>query len=124
MSANDNVMLKVNGTSLPCPASFQWSLQDISASDAGRTQDGQMQKMLVTQKRKLVVEWSFKDWSEAATILQTVNASEYLSVEYPDMLSGTYETRTFYVGDRTVPVKLWWINRKLVEKVSFDFIER
>lgn len=124
MSAQDNVMLKVNNVALPCPASFQWSLQDISSSDAGRTQDGEMHKMMITQKRKLVVEWTFKDWTDAATILQAVNASEYLSVEYPDMMSGTYETRTFYVGDRTVPVKFWWTNRHLIEKVSFDFIER
>lgn len=124
MAAWDNVMLKVNGVSLPCPASFQWSLQDVSASDAGRTQDSTMYKMTVSQKRKLVVEWSFKDWTDASAILQAVNGSEYLSVEYPDMLSGEYETRTFYIGDRTVPVKFWWVNRHLVEKVSFDFIER
>lgn len=124
MTLESTVMLTVNGTELPCPSAFTWSLQDVSASDAGRTQDALMHKMLVAQKRKLVVEWAFKEWSEVSSILQTVNESEYLTVNYPDMMSGEYETRTFYIGDRTVPVKLWWTNKQLMERVSFDFIER
>ena len=50
---------------------------------------------------------------------------EYIHVRYPDMLSGTYETREYYVGDRTTPVKYWRVGAdKMIEKISFDFIER
>lgn len=117
------IMITVEGTKLPCPSAYEWSLQDVSAGESGRTDDALMHKNRVAQKRKLKVEWVGKDWQETSTILQSVQ-KEYLQVRYPDMLSGQYETRTFYVGDRTTPVKLWFTNRKLIEKISFDFIER
>lgn len=88
-----------------------------------RTDDALMHKNRVAQKRKLKLEWVGKDWETTTRIMQAVNP-EYISVRYPDMLSGTYETRTFYVGDRTAPVKFWWTDRKMIEKISFDFIER
>ena len=37
-------MLTVDGVALPDPASLEWSLQDVSDSEAGRTQDGKMHK--------------------------------------------------------------------------------
>ena len=49
--------LKVDGVALPCPSSFTWGLQDISASESGRTDDTTMHKNRVGQKRKLSVEW-------------------------------------------------------------------
>lgn len=88
-----------------------------------RTDDALMHKNRVAQKRKLKVEWVGKSWEETAEIMQAVN-KEYMSVKYPDMLTGKYETKTFYVGDRTAPVKFFWTNRKMIEKISFDFIER
>lgn len=82
-----------------------------------------MHKNRVAQKRKLQLAWVGLDWQQTAQIMQAVNP-EYITVTYPDMLSGQYEVRTFYVGDRTAPVKFWWTNRKMIEKISFDFIER
>ena len=117
------IMITVNGTKLPCPSAYEWSLQDVSAGESGRTDDALMHKNRVAQKRKLKVEWVGKNWEETATIIRAVN-NEYMSVKYPDMMSGTYESRTFYIGDRSAPVKFWFTNRKLIEKISFDFIER
>ena len=57
-----------------------------------------------------------------AKILQAFNP-EYISVTYPDAMSGTDETRQFYVGDRTAPYKCWWIGNQRMESVSFDIIE-
>lgn len=117
-------MLKVNGVLLPCPSSFEWGLQDVSASDSGRTQDAIMHKNRVAQKRTLSVSWNAPTWKDACTIIQAVNP-EYVQVEYPDPLSGNqHEVRTFYVGDRSVPFKYWWIGNQLMESISFDFIER
>ena len=117
------VMIKVDGVSLPCPSSYEWGLQDVSAGESGRTDDALMHKNRVAQKRKLQLEWVGKSWEETAQIMQAVNP-EYISVRYPDMMSGTYQTRTFYVGDRTAPVKFWWTGTKMIEKISLDFIER
>ena len=82
-----------------------------------------MHKNRKGQKRKIELSWNGLEWKETAFILRSFNP-EYINVTYPDMMSGKYETRTFYVGDRTAPVKWWIINNKRVEKVSFNIIER
>ena len=116
--------LKVDGVALPCPSSFTWGLQDISASESGRTDDTTMHKNRVGQKRKLSVGWNGPDWDTACKIIQAVNP-EYIQVTYPDLLSANkHETRTFYVGDRDSPFKCWWIGTERMEGISFDFIER
>lgn len=117
------IMLTVGGVEMPCPSSFSWGLQDISASESGRTDDTLMHKNRVGQKRKISLAWNGKDWETTSKILQAFDP-EYIEVKYPDMMSGTYETRTFYVGDRTAPVKWWWVGNQRMESISFDIIER
>lgn len=105
------------------PSSFKWSLQDVSAADSGRNVEGTMYKNMITQKRKLELEFPARQWTEVSSLLQAVN-SEYFTVRYPDMLSGTFETRTFYCGDREVPVYTWFDNQKVVSNITFNVIER
>ena len=108
---------------MPCPSSFSWGLQDVSASESGRTDDALMHKNRVAQKRKISLQWNGTTWQQTSLILKAFNP-EYVSVRYPDPMSGTYETRTFYVGDRTAPYKCWWVGNRRMESVSFDIIER
>lgn len=117
------IMITVDGVPVPCPSTYTFGLQDISAADSGRTDDTVMHKNRAGQKRTLSLQWNGKTWAETAQILQAFNP-EYISVRYPDMLSGQYETRTFYVGDRTAPVKWWYVGKQMVESISFNVIER
>ena len=117
------IMLKVDGKNIPCPSIFEWGLQDVSAPDSGRTEDTLMQKNRVGQKRTISLAWNGKNWTEISEILKAFNP-EYIEVTYPDMMSGQYETRTFYVGDRKSNVVMWTVGKKIMEKVSFDIIER
>ena len=115
-------MIWIGRRELPTPSTFDWGLIDVSASDSGRTQDAKMHKNRIAQKRQLKLSWSSTDTARTAQILQMVNP-EYISVTYPDAMSGTNETRTFYVGDRSAPIKIWTINNKRYETLSFDLIE-
>lgn len=116
-------MIQVGGVALPSPSKFEWSLQDVSIGDSGRDDTGYMYKGRVCQKRKIVLEWSGMGVEDTATILSAFNP-EYIEVRYFDPLEGAYAIRTFYVGDRTAPVKIWTINNKIYETISFDIIER
>ena len=119
-----DVFIKINGAAMPCPSSFTWGLQDISASESGRTDDTIMHKNRVGQKRKLEIGWNAPEWEKACKIVQAVNP-EYISVEYPDLLSGNkHEVRTFYVGDRSAPFKCWWVGNQRMEGLQFDLIEQ
>lgn len=117
------IMLKVDGVEMPCPSSFTWGLQDISASESGRTDDTIMHKNRVGQKRILSVAWNGPAFLDASKIAKAVNP-EYIEVTYPDLLIGDYTTKTFYVGDRTSPFECWLVGNKRMETLSFDLIER
>ena len=122
MGANNN-MLKVGSTKVKTPSTMEFSINDVSASDAGRTSDGKMHKNRVTRKRKMVLTWRGTTPAETKTLLD-IFSPEYVNVTYYDPLAGTTQTRTFYSGDQTMPVKRWSANNKLYEQVSFDLIER
>lgn len=116
-------MITVDGVAMPTPSAFTWGKSDISGADSGRTEDTLMHKNRVGEKRKLHLEWQNTDPTTTSRILQAFQP-EYISVRYPDALSGNYETRTFYVGDMSAPVRYWWFNHKRYQTVSFDVIER
>lgn len=117
------VFWKVDGATMPCPTSWQWGLQDVSLGESGRTDDALMHKNRVAQKRKIQVGYNIIDKSVATLVLNAINP-EYIDVYYYDLLAGAYETRTFYVGDRSAPFKYWWDGKNILESLSFDLIER
>lgn len=122
-------MLWVDGKAIsPDPSSMSWGLQDISASDAGRVQDAgnTMYKMRTSQKVKIDLEWTMPTSAQAAAILQAFNP-EYISVTYFDAMANAFQTKEFYVGDRSAPMK--WYNLggnkgTRFSTLSFNIIER
>lgn len=116
-----NPLRSVDGKLVKCPSSYQWKMQDISASDAGRTEDTKMDKKRIGQIRKIELEWQNVSITDAAAILQVFNP-EYIEVCYLDAMTGTYRTSEFYVGDRSTPL----YNAKLGvwNNVAFNIIER
>jgi len=112
-------------SAVPAPTGFQWGLQDISAADSGRTNDGAatMQKNRVTQKRKLQLSWTNPSAADTATILSAFNP-EYVYVRYLDAMANAYETRQFYVGDRSAPLRQVTVNGVTYTTLSFNIIER
>lgn len=116
-----NPITSVDGVAVPCPSKYQYDLQDISDSDAGRTEDTKMHKKRIGQCVKIELAWNYVTTAQLSTILQAFNP-EYISVRYLDGLNGAYRTSEFYVGDRTAP--MYNADRGLWENVSFNIIER
>lgn len=116
-------MILVDGSEIKDPSVFEWGLQDVSDSEAGRTEDITMHKNRIGQKRKIKLAWNNPTPEEAANILQLFNP-EYFMVTYPDALSGKTETREFYAGDRSSPMRAWTAKYKRYTQVTFDIIER
>lgn len=117
-----NPLASVGGlTNIPCPASYEYQLFDVSSDDAGRTEDALMHKQMIAQKVKLVMEWKYITLDEVAIILTAFNA-EYTSINYLDLLTNSFLEKTFYTGDRTAPVYNTTLG--LVESLKFDVIER
>lgn len=116
-------MLVVDGVPIKEPSEMTYGLQDVSSSDAGRTQDTIMHKNRVGQKVTLGLSWSMPTPDETAAILQAFDP-EYFHVTYHDAKLNALVTREFYAGDKTAPVHIWSVNRKYYKTVSFNIIER
>ena len=116
-----NPIQSVNGVAVATPYIFKWSLQDISDSNAGRTEDTLMHKNRIGQKRKIELSWRGLNTAQVSAILQAFN-NEYVEVVFLDALAGTYLSKTFYVGDRSTPMYSSVLD--IWENVSFNIIEQ
>ena len=61
MTALNTGMVTLNGVSVIDPSELSWTLQDISASDAGRNEALAMKKMRVGQIRTYQLTWNMID---------------------------------------------------------------
>lgn len=115
-----NPIQSVGGVAVPCPSKYDWKLSDVSAADAGRTEDAKMHKLRIAQKVHIELEWQNVSDAVAQTVL-TAFQPEYISVNYYDYKAMAFQTKTFYVGDRSVSS----YNRvKHISTISFNIIEQ
>jgi len=108
-------------TAVPCPSSYQWELDDVSAADAGRTEDVVMHKKRLGQVVAISLAWNNVTTADASTILRAFNP-EYLTLRYLDPMAGEYVTKEFYVGNRTAP--LYNTRLGLWSNISFKIVQR
>ena len=116
-----NPLESVGGTTVPCPSTYEYKLSDVSAADAGRTEDAKMHKMRIAQKVHLNLSWNYITTANVSTILTAFN-NEYISIKYLDPMQNGYVTKVFYVGDRSVPA--YNTRLGLWTNVSFNVIEQ
>ena len=116
-----NPIRSVDGHSVKCPSAYTWKLEDISSSDAGRTEDTKMDKMRIGQVVGLELSWKNLTTEEVSAILKAFNP-EYIMVSYLDAMEGTYVESEFYVGNRSAP--LYNAAKGLWSNVSFNLIDR
>lgn len=107
--------LRLNGIPVKAPKTFKWDIMDIDGQTS-RTASGDMQRDVITKKRKLSVEWGPMSDQEISLILQAIDGV-FFQATYPDALAGGVETRTFYTGDRSAPSFSW--NAKL-QKIKWN----
>lgn len=105
------------------PGGLKWSIMSIQSADSGRAEDGTMIATLVAKKRKLEIKYANLSPADASAILSFVCGNMFFSVKYYDVLNAQQETRTFYVGDRSVDWYNYNIDRGL-EDLSFNLIEQ
>lgn len=116
-----NPIRSVDGKAVICPSSYQWKLEDVSASDAGRTEDTMMHKNRIGQVVGLELVWNNVSIEDAAELLQAFNP-EYIDVTYLDAMEGKYITSEFYVGNRSAPLYNSRIGKW--SKISVNLIKR
>ena len=107
-------------TNIPAPSKYDWTVNDVSSADAGRTEDGLMHKLRIARKRKVELEWANVPRSTVNTVLQAFSP-EYVEVNYLDPLTNSYTTKTFYSGDQAsqaynVCLNIWTLRFNIIEQ--------
>jgi hypothetical protein len=116
-------MLKVNGVAIAAPSSFKVDILDLDG-ESNRNAKGELIRDRIGVKRKLECAWSPLTMAEISPLLKAVR-DVYFSVEYPDPMEGTIQTKTFYVGDRSAPALFTDKNGKMLwQGLTMNFIER
>ena len=121
--ASYQAIVTVNGNALAVqPATMEVELESISASDAGRTADTKMHKKTLREIVAVSLSWSNLNTANTSSILNEFMRNEYFPVRYLDPYAGGYVTKTFYLGNRTVPmynaeIDVW-------SNISFKIVER
>ena len=116
-------ILKINGVVIPDPSEFSVDIMDIDDNTTTRNTKGDLIRNRIAVKRKLKCQWPPCGNTEMSIILKAVK-DVFFTVEYPDPMEGTRLTKTFYVGDRQMPVYSVINGEVLWEGLSMNFIER
>ena len=114
--------IKVNGADIKTPSTFSVGIYDESAPDSGRDLTGLMHKNTIATKRTISLSWRNISEADVRSILNAFMAQEYFTVTYYDPTSASQVTKTFYLGDREVP--LYNKALGLYESLTFNVIER
>lgn len=115
------MLIKINGTEIPVyPSEFTVTILDLDDGESTvRTADGSLNRDRIAVKRQIEMSWSALRWSQISALLQ-IMSGVFFEVYYPDPMTGQYETKTFYVGNRPAPVALskgtevYWAGLKVV----------
>jgi hypothetical protein len=96
-------LLEINGNPVVDPIDVQWDIADLDADTTGRNQEGELFRDRVAVKRQLTCRWGPLREGPMSELLNAV-ADASFSLTYPDALTGTRRTGTFYVGNRSTPM--------------------
>lgn len=107
--------IAINGIELPkYPNKFQVRVMDLDDGETTtRTIDGTLTRDRIAVKRQIEMAWPTLRWEDLSALLQLMQ-DEFVSVTYPDSMTGQQETKVFYAGDRSSPIaferngEMWW----------------
>lgn len=116
-----NPIRSVDGAYIAVPSIYKPDASDVSESNAGRTEDTTMHKLMLGTCDHIGLSWAYLD-STAAQEIMAAFAPQYFSVEYLNVRNGAYRTSVFYCGDKNIemvqtPIGMRW-------NLSFNIIER
>lgn len=112
--------------SLPDPASMSIGIQDLDNEEGtGRNANGTYQRDRVATKIKLTIQWTPMNSDDMKDILTSAIKNPFFKCKFFNPYIGGMDTKTMYVGDRTIPVLVKLANGDYAFKsLSANFIER
>lgn len=98
----DNGFIYINSTPFPYPSKDSGLQTVVTLVDSARTADGVMKgEKIGRDQGKLELEWSVLTPEQWSSMLKIFDKSFTFSIKYFDMVKNDWNTRIFYVGDRS-----------------------
>lgn len=99
--SKDSRPFKINGVAIPTPTEYEFSIEDLSSEETGRTLDGVMHKDVVSIKAYYTCTWNKLSWEDTATLMNAINGKTRVTFTHADpRVAGTFVTGNFYIGQR------------------------
>lgn len=100
------MLLKIDSVEIAAyPRELTVTILDLDSDSTTRTADGTLQRDRITVKRQIEMTWNAITNTQISSILTAMSGTSF-SFYYPDPLSGAYETKSFYVGNRPAPIAI------------------
>lgn len=96
----------ISGSKVATRKELSVSIQTLDSGSSGRNANGDMVRDILGKKTKLDLKWGPLDTAKVSLILRLID-SPFFSVRYLDPQEGGLITKTFYCGDRSIPVYSW-----------------
>lgn len=94
---------KIDGVAIPTPSEYNFSVEDLSTEETGRTLDGTMHKDVVAVKDYYKCTWKHLSWEDTATLLNAIDGKSSFDFTHADpRVPNQWITGTYYVGQRDV----------------------
>lgn len=115
----------IAGNKVKMPKEISVSIQTLDSGSSGRNANGDMVRDILAKKTKIDAKWGPLNTSEVSLILRAID-SAFFDIRYFDPQEGGLITKSFYCGDRSIPVYSW--NNKfstmMWQGLSVPFIEK
>ena len=115
--------MTINGRQVAQPATVSYDRYDMDSEESFRGLDGTMQRDRVATKVKLNCQWNGLTGPEMSYLLQSME-DVFFPIHYWDPYYNRYETKTFYVGDRSAPVYTFAGGKIIYKSFTANFIEQ
>lgn len=93
-------LVTIQGVEIPTPSEYTALTADIV--DSGRNAQGTTVAQVVrSDVAKITMKWNWLTVGQWSGILQLFKNNFFVSVRYYDQVTMGYQTRTFYVSDRS-----------------------
>lgn len=95
------MLIKFNNVALAAyPVEFTVTILDVDDGETSvRTSDATLNRDRIAVKRQIQAKFGLLKPAEISSILQSMS-NPFFPVYYPDPMTGAYETKTMYAGNR------------------------
>lgn len=93
---------EIDGVEIPTPSTYEFSIEELSSEQTGRTMDGVMHKDVIAVKDTYSCTWKKLSWQDMSRLLNAIDGKQQFNFTHVDpRIPNQWVTYPFYVGERT-----------------------